>query len=423
MATSRLVGWGWPVLAVFAIHLSLLAGWAAVNAADPQPEPTRQIVVRLSRDVFAPLVENEVDRTTDVTDVILGTSVRGRARTRGMPQLDLVPDQNRASFVVTLRGTNVSRTTGRNGPAIVYTRADTQFVATKRITFEAGKGFVAQPALIRAETRTTTEGVGATRRGFIGRIVRRRAWRRVNATRPQVDAIARQKAESRIRAAFDQSVAAKLARVNQSTDLRTAAAILLGGEMEPRFASTTTRQYLQIVAWSGEGPAPAFAAPKLSGPAAPVQLWVHQSIFGETTANALKLLEQAPALNSIAGKALAIVPAILKQFGSQQQPGLSPTLDYQAAGDWVVMQVGSDALARIAGGALGPGLAPTQPPVRAAVDRRWTSVDGRFTCMAGLVSATRDSVKLKRARDGKVITVPLWRLSELDQQIARRAAG
>jgi hypothetical protein len=169
----------------------------------------------------------------------------------------------------------------------------------------------------------------------------------------------------------------------------------------------------------------------LKGPAAPVQLWVHQSIFGETTANVLKLLEKAPAVNSIAEKALAIMPAILKQFGSPDQKGVSPTLNYEAAGDWVVMQVGSDALATIAGSALAPKAQASQPPagqlpaatVRVSADRQWTSVDGRYTCVAGLVSATRDEVKLKRARDGKVITVPLWRLSATDQQVALRAAG
>jgi hypothetical protein len=50
----------------------------------------------------------------------------------------------------------------------------------------------------------------------------------------------------------------------------------------------------------------------------------------------------------------------------------------------------------------------------------WTSADGRYTCYAEKVSATPDSVTLKRMNDGQVVTVPLVRLSETDRQVVLR---
>src|SRR5687768_13735450 len=82
-------------LVILATLVATLAGSARASGAEPQSAEPRQIVVRLSRDVFDSLVEDQVDRTTDVTDVILGANVRGRARTRGAPKLDLIPDSNR----------------------------------------------------------------------------------------------------------------------------------------------------------------------------------------------------------------------------------------------------------------------------------------------------------------------------------------
>src|SRR5688572_6526045 len=81
---------------------------APVAASLQSPMPTRRIVLQLSRELFAPIVDRRVDRISPVTDVILGTRVQGQAHTVGQPRLDLVDDPESAAFVIVLNGTNVS---------------------------------------------------------------------------------------------------------------------------------------------------------------------------------------------------------------------------------------------------------------------------------------------------------------------------
>ena len=87
-------------------------------------------------------------------------------------------------------------------------------------------------------------------------------------------------------------------------------------------------------------------------------------------------------------------------------------MNYQTADEWIVIRVGGEA---ITGG--------KEQQVAADLPRMWTSADGRFTCYAGKISNTADSVTLKRMTDGEVVTVPLVRLSEADRQVALRVRG
>ena len=57
------------------------------------------------------------------------------------------------------------------------------------------------------------------------------------------------------------------------------------------------------------------------------------------------------------------------------------------------------------------GLLLVATPVSA---RKWTSSDGKFSVEAELVEAKDGNVRLKR-QDGKVITVPVSKLSKADQ--------
>jgi hypothetical protein len=328
-----------------------------------------------------------------------------------------------------LRGTHVSRTVGRSGPAIVHTRAETYFTATKRIRFQPGKGFVAEPAKIAVRTRTINEGVSSTRRGLIGRIVVRRASREVAALQPQLDAIARQRAETRIRAAFDRYTDTRLARLNESTDMRPAIAWLLGGEGEPSFALSTQNNCVQIVASSASAEAfQPVELPAIGQSAAPVQIWVHESVIGDRIASLLKLVDQSSRRTTIAGRALDAVPSAIKDsLGlSATTKDVTPALNYATAQDWIVVQIGNQPRPSVEASEQ-PAVASTRsPPANAAEataaspmdsNRIWTSADGRFTVVALLVSASTEGVTLKRAEDGKLVTVPLSKLSELDRKL------
>jgi hypothetical protein len=385
---------------------SATLGTVASAASRPQP---RQIVVRVSRDAVAPIADKQIDRTTPVEDVILGTRVRGQARTTGKPAVQFIEDPHQATFAVALKGATVSRTVGRNGPAIIHSRVDTNFNATTQIRFEPGKGFVAQPAKIATTTRMTNEGIGSRRGGLIGWVVRRRATREVAASRGEVEQIARQKAERRITAAFDEFLESRLARLNQMTDMKPAMALLLGGDRQPEFATRTTRDFVEIALSSAGTPMPV-DLPVNEQPGAPVQVWVHRSTMGEQLATVLKLFDQTDTGTNLAERALASVPDMLKdKFGLPQTAGEArPPLNYQTSADWIVLQIGGEAIS-----AGKPALASDQP-------RLWTSADGRHSCFAVRVSTSPEAVTLKRMVDGEVVTVPLVKLSETDRQIALR---
>jgi hypothetical protein len=401
--------------------------------------PPRLIVVQLSRELFTPLAEKQVDTTTSVRDVILGTPIRGLARTTGQPQLDLFDDPESAAFIITLRGGNVSRTVGRNGPAIIYSRATTRFAAAKRIAFQPGQGFVAGPARVNAVTQTATEGIGSTRRGLIGRIVERRAAREVAELRPQVNAIARQRAEVRIRTAFDAAVEQRLARVNANPDLRHALALVSGKNGEPNYVCCT-RDGSVLLAAAGEGALAGLQLPQVER-SAPVQVWVHDSMVGGNLALFLKQFDSAQPGASLVDQALEVMPPVLKQgLGMPATVAQAELpLNYVTAQDWIVIQIDPQASASAATPTT--QLAATRPqaaPARAAPqrvtlrdkparppagNRIWTSSDGRFRVSAMLVSATPAAVTLKRADSGREVAVPWARLSSADQQFARTTGG
>ena len=56
-----------------------------------------------------------------------------------------------------------------------------------------------------------------------------------------------------------------------------------------------------------------------------------------------------------------------------------------------------------------------------AFARKWTDKTGKFSVEADFVSVADGAISLKRP-DGKVITIPLEKLSETDQEVARAVA-
>jgi hypothetical protein len=304
---------------------------------EPEAGAPRRIVVRLTSEAFAPLVDRDVDETRPVQDVILGTRVGGQSRTAGKPGLSLTPDKNAASFVLTLKGTTVSRTVGYNGPAVIRSRSDTNFTATKRVVFQAGQGFVAEPTRVDAQTRITTEGIGSTRPGLRGRIVRRRAAPQVAASRPAAEEIVRQKAMRRVSAAFDRQLEDRLARLNRALDMREVIAFVLRGETEPRYSFCTVDGCVQIVASTGDDDAAeAVQLPRHERQPAPVEVWVHQSLVDEGLAFFLKRFDEARREPGPVLRTLAATAAGFEGDRSSEPP--ETRVDYATVEDWIVIQ-------------------------------------------------------------------------------------
>ena len=311
----------------------------AAESAVPRDRPavpSRPVVIRLTQAWFTSRINRPIDEHSAVDEVILGTRVRGAARTVGTPHIQLCEDPDDVSLQVVMTGSTVSRTVGSSGPVTARSRSETTFTATKQIVFTPGKGFAALPAAIAARTRVTTEDVQTSRRGVIGRIVERRAWRQIDANRPQVTEIARQRATVRIAEAFDAQVDDMVAQLNRSADLRETIAMIRGPGKEPRYSCRSTDKFVEIaIGPAGGGPAP--LPPALVDYDAPVQVWLHKSLVPHTIAPALaqfQLLQSSlqVILNRLE-RTLPVAFALVPPAGSQSRPAVN----YHVVEDWTVL--------------------------------------------------------------------------------------
>lgn len=150
---------------------------------------TTLLYLRVSSDYLSQHFEKEVDRTKPVTDLILGTRIRGKSLTRGKTRMVLIPNENRFEADIEFVGTVNSRTRGTNGPAILHYQSDSTFRATKRLLLDAD-GLSTRPARATAQTRLQPLRIESRTGGLVGMIVERVARRRVAETRQQANAIA-----------------------------------------------------------------------------------------------------------------------------------------------------------------------------------------------------------------------------------------
>ena len=229
-----------------------LAWCTAADAIRSLEPPPRQIVVRLSGELLAPLIERPIDEVQAVDEEILDARAIGQAHVNGQPRLTLADDPAAAAFRVTVTGTIVSRTVGRKGPVQIHSQSETRFTATKRVVFEPGRGFVGEPADITAETTSQTNAIKPDRGGVVGRVIERRAWARVTESREQVNQIVQARAEAKIRESFDRLLDARLARLNRRVDQGYLIAAVLGGNDKLSYRCSTQGGSLIVAASLGE---------------------------------------------------------------------------------------------------------------------------------------------------------------------------
>jgi len=416
---------------------NVLADEEQATAKSENDLPAHRVVFRVSEDVLNSLLgNNDIDRQTNVRDVILGTTIYGTARVVGKPGIQLIEKPDQATFHLTFQGTAQSRTTGYNGPAIIYSRTVTTFSATKQVVFEPGQGFRALPAQVTAQTRVFLEGIGSQRGGLIGRIVRRRAGQIAEERRPLTTEIARQKAEQRIAFALDRGGEERLARLNGMAQFRSTLAALLMpvANGQPKYACCTTPYYVQIATnFGGGGSAielPVATSADADGPA--VEIWVHDSLGGERVANALDLLTAQFTARDV----LTAISAAVQVIGEHQQPDSqfvslvsAQPIRLQKTGPWRVIKldIPTEAPQIVAKPPASrtvtvASTTPTAAPAasRASVarpgNRTWTS--GPYHAEAEFVALEGNMVRLQRTT-GVRTSIPIEKLSADDQEWIR----
>lgn len=154
-------------------------------------------------------IDQSVDETAAVNEVIMGTRIRGNARLTGAVTLEFIPSEENAAMDILLDGSTVSDSVGTNGPVRVFSRGLTSVAARKHLQLDA-TGLSDRPATAKCSTRTRIGRVEA------GHLIRHIAMKRIQRTKPQTEILASRRAASRISATVDERSAELVSDANTS---------------------------------------------------------------------------------------------------------------------------------------------------------------------------------------------------------------
>lgn len=261
-------------------------------------------------------LDRPIDDTGPVYDVILGTELFGTAHTTGRMTATLIPRGDRAEIRAEWNVAAASRATGYNGPIRVFSAGKTELFAQKTLLLSP-EGVRSAPAVSRAKTESTIEGLCAVRGG---RLVERFAWRRAAAQKQLGDWIASRHAEERINRRLDDEFRGPLEQLNRAFDQRVRKPLeLRGAWFETLRVWSTDGQILGEGFQAGVAKMGAAALPPQPPAEADAVLSIHESLVNGGVADALAgmLLDESRLLQSVE-RLLGEVPEQLR--GEEGQP-------------------------------------------------------------------------------------------------------
>jgi hypothetical protein len=241
-------------------------------------------VIEAHEQIVAAGIADPVNELGPVTDVILGTRICGNVQTVGYVNAELGNTASYAAIDVLMMGTAYSHTVGYNGPAIINSSGVTGLGGRKRLILDQ-YGMRAYPADSNACTRTTINGVSVTS-NFLAGIVQKIATKRVYQSKSQAEAIAAQRAESRLNTRMDEQSVNLIADANRQYQAKFRHPLLRVGAFPERLNFSTTGDRLRIEAVEADAyQLGAPTSPPASSEPADVTVRLHQSAinnFGST---------------------------------------------------------------------------------------------------------------------------------------------
>jgi hypothetical protein len=253
------------------------AGQDGASTADQAKGPAYPLVVRIDQRALESMAAQKIDQRDKIDMTVLGTHTVGNSRTRGAISVESIPDQDDASFDLVLRGSTRARTTGTNGPALIYSHADTNFVCERPITFDASKGFVAGASKVTSKTKLTYDGFGSSR-GVLGRqLISRVAEKRAGGVKNEAERIAARTNERGVLAAFDKAVNAQLASMNKKLNIALYKNMFLGEGNPVQLAARSSEECIHIGIGHEGDPAQLTEIPPRRETTAPFEIWIHLS--------------------------------------------------------------------------------------------------------------------------------------------------
>ncbi len=145
-------------------------------------------VIRIPASTIAKSLNRDFHNAEHVQREILGTRSQGQAVCHGFVTCTLEDNAQGAAFCCRIEGTVDSDTCGTNGPAIIHSKAKTNYVALKRIFF-TGTHFLSAPTTVNLNTQLHITGIDSNLPALRGRIVKRVATSRAQESHAQAQAI------------------------------------------------------------------------------------------------------------------------------------------------------------------------------------------------------------------------------------------
>lgn len=245
------------------------------------------LLLEVSEAFVASGIERPIDRTSPVRDVILGSQISGTGRTIGRLTVDFLENRRAAVIEAVLTGTNYSRTTAASGPARVYSRGTTLLRGRKRLTLTP-EGIQAESAVATADLTNTITGVGATKGGLIGKIIRRAASKKAYERKSLAERISAQHAEVRLVRQLEDQARDPLGRASRGFLERFRYPLMRRGRFPQslRFSTTNDRLLVRALEEARTRLAATLAPPELQGQH-DLSLRVHESLLNNVTLEVL----------------------------------------------------------------------------------------------------------------------------------------
>jgi hypothetical protein len=233
----------------------------------------------ISKEFLGAAVEQTVDRTEPVYDVILKTRISGVGHTVGKVRVELIPSDREGIVDLLTTGTTTARTVGVNGPVQIYSDGTVPFQIRQRI-YLRGDGVRADYPRAHAEISATLTGITTDFKCLLDRLVKRIACRQYRKNKDEANAIAKRRAEYRLNQGVQAEAGPKLQEADQSLK-KTLADLRSGGVplASPRFR--TTKDLLSLRAGIEGAGRPKAPPPPLGAPAYLV-LRVHETMTNDT---------------------------------------------------------------------------------------------------------------------------------------------
>ena len=223
--------------------------------------------------------EKEIKHRGHVDRLILGTQATGTSWTSGGINVQIVPNDDDASIIIRFRGKIETKTTGYNGPAIIYSHTHTDFECARQVAFAPRIGLIAGKPTVDARTTLVFDGFDSNRR--LGkRLIARVAKRRAEELFDQAQAIANQENKMAVCQAFERRLDGQLASINRRLDIARYVNAVFGPSSRPQLFATSSKDCV-LIGISSEKRAQTlkdYLPPRKNS--SPIEIWVHRSMLG-----------------------------------------------------------------------------------------------------------------------------------------------